>query len=86
MYRELASRLKTAGWLEWHFLKVDNRVCAAHMAVRFPQALCVFKVGYDETLRKYSPGNVLMEAVLQREFELQVSEERVEFLTKFQVA
>ncbi len=67
-YKTLTTRLAKAGWLEWHFLRAEGRVIAANLAVRFNRSIIVWKLGYDEDYRRYSPGGLLFQALLDRAF------------------
>lgn len=67
-YRTLARRLAAAGWLEWHFLRADSRTIAGNLAIRFDGVITVWKLGYDEDYKHYSPGGMLFQALLDRAF------------------
>jgi hypothetical protein len=67
-YTALTARLVEAGWLEWHFLQAEGRTIAANLAVRFNRSIIVWKLGYDERYRRYSPGGMLFQALLDRAF------------------
>ncbi len=62
-YRSLCKRLATQGWLEWHTLRADNGLLAAHMAVRCGRSLLIWKLAYNEQYRHCSPGSLLMEDI-----------------------
>ena len=67
-YRTLTSRLASAGWLEWHFLRADGRVLAANLAVHFNRSIVVWKLGFDEGKKHCSPGGMLFQSLLDRAF------------------
>jgi len=67
-YTTLTTRLADAGWLEWHFLRAEGQAIAANLAVRFNRSIFVWKLGYDEDYRRYSPGGMLFQALLDRAF------------------
>lgn len=67
-YASLAQRLAQQGWLEWHFLRMDGNTIAANLGVRFGHGLLLWKLGYDEDARRYSPGGMLFQNLLDRSF------------------
>lgn len=67
-YTTLTTRLADAGWLEWHFLRAEGRAIAANLAVHFNRSIFVWKLGYDEDYRRYSPGGMLFQSLLDRVF------------------
>jgi len=67
-YTTLTARLADAGWLEWHFLRAEGRVMAANLAIHFNRSIIVWKLGYDENNRRYSPGGMLFQFLLDRAF------------------
>jgi len=67
-YTTLADRLAEAGWLEWHFLRAEGRAIAANLAVRFHRSILVWKLAYDETHARCSPGGMLFQALVDRVF------------------
>ena len=68
-YTALVQRLAEAGWLEWCFLTGDDQTLAGQMSVRMSGSLVIWKVGYDETYRKASPGSILLEQRIKAAFE-----------------
>lgn len=46
------------------FLRIDGKPVAMQMAVENLKRYCLFKIGYDETYKKCSPGNLLMLSTL----------------------
>lgn len=79
-YRDLTTRLATAGQLEWHFLYAEQQLIAAHLAVRVGTSLALLKIGYDEAYAACGPGNMLFLALLRRE-SAQASSRIVDCLT-----
>ena len=79
-YREAIQRLAELGWLEWHFMEVDNRVVAAQLAVKMGRRLIIKRISYDESFAKYGPGNILFERSLMKAFAAEDIDE-VDFLT-----
>jgi hypothetical protein len=68
-YRALTERLAASGWLEWHFLKLQGRPIAGHLAVRLGSKLLLPKIAFDETYAHLSPGNILLLSLLERLFQ-----------------
>jgi CelD/BcsL family acetyltransferase involved in cellulose biosynthesis len=79
-YREAIQRLAQLGWLEWHFMEVDNRAVAAQLAVKMGRRLIIKRISYDESFASYGPGNILFERSLMRAFAAEDIDE-VDFLT-----
>ncbi len=67
-YREAIQRLAKLGWLEWHFMEVDNRVVAAQLAIKMGRRLIIKRVSYDESFASFAPGNILFERTVIRAF------------------
>lgn len=67
-YKTLTDRLANAGWLEWHFLRAEGKTIAANLAVRFNHAIIVWKLGYEEAYSRSSPGGLLFQKLLDRNF------------------
>jgi CelD/BcsL family acetyltransferase involved in cellulose biosynthesis len=64
-YCELARAARGQGWLALSFLRLDGRPVAFHYALRAGGTYLLLKPGYDEALKECSPGQLLMEDVLQ---------------------
>lgn len=67
-YTTLTRRLAARGWLEWSVLRFDGRAVASVLGVRLGTSLLVPKAAYDESLARYSPGQVLYWHVFRRAF------------------
>jgi CelD/BcsL family acetyltransferase involved in cellulose biosynthesis len=68
-YSALCRRLATAGWLQWQLLRLDDRLIAGNLTTVIGRRMLVWKLGYDESVSKLSPGTLLLERVVQRSFE-----------------
>lgn len=64
-YLVLCERLAKEEWLEWNFLNTADSTIAASMAIRIDDSIVLWKIGYDEKFKKYSPGNLLLEDVIR---------------------
>lgn len=64
-YRDLCEQLAAQGRLEWHFLEADQKLLAAHMAVRCGRSLLIWKLAYDGQFSFCSSGSLLMQHVVQ---------------------
>jgi len=67
-YTALTDRLGDAGWLEWHFLRVQGKPIAVNLAIRCNRSIIVDKLAYDEIYKRCSPGGFLFQAVVDRAF------------------
>jgi len=65
-YQTLTRRLADTGWLEWHYLKTEDKLLAGHLAFRMDDTLVINKIAYDEDFAYYSPGNYLFEQQVER--------------------
>lgn len=54
---------------EINLLAVDGRAVAAQLCMLRGGIRSVFKIGHDQSLQKYSPGSVLLDALLKRSCE-----------------
>ena len=68
-YRTLVEHLWRFGLLEWHFLDADGTTIAGNLALRHGQRLTIWKLGYDETYKRCSPGSLLLERIVERAHE-----------------
>ena len=66
-YRDLAAGLSESGYLELHFLRTQDTVLAAHLAVRVGHTLTLLKIAYNEDYAAIAPGNMLLLELLRRE-------------------
>lgn len=64
-YAIAAKRFKNHGWMEWNFLETNNKSIGAHYAVRIKRTLFLLKIGYDEKYSAFSPGNLLLEQIVE---------------------
>jgi CelD/BcsL family acetyltransferase involved in cellulose biosynthesis len=67
-FTALTTRLAELGWLEWHFLRVNGKEIAGHLAVKMNRTLTLFKIAYDDEYAAFSPGNILFEKMIERAF------------------
>lgn len=67
-YRTFVEQARKAGWLEWHFMRLNDQVIAAHMGIRGRNELVLWKIGYDETYSKCSPGVMLFYSLAQKSY------------------
>lgn len=68
-YSALVRRLAARGGLEWQFLVAEGKTIAGNLAVRCGRSLAICKLGYDESLARCAPGNMLFQRVIERSFE-----------------
>lgn len=73
-YRELAHEAARQGWLALFALYAGDRLAAFHFGLRHGGRYYLPKPAYDEGLGPCSPGQLLVESVLQRSRELGLSE------------
>jgi CelD/BcsL family acetyltransferase involved in cellulose biosynthesis len=64
-YMELARHASYRGELTLYFLWVRDRPVAFHFGLESAGRYYLLKPGYDESLREYSPGQLLMEEVVK---------------------
>ncbi|MHB1845883.1 MAG: GNAT family N-acetyltransferase [Deltaproteobacteria bacterium] len=65
-YRELARAAASRGWLALHGLRAGERLVAFQFGLRHSGRYFLPKPAYDEELGACSPGQLLMEEMLQR--------------------
>jgi hypothetical protein len=68
-YRQLALRAGARGRLALYLLKLDGRLIAFEYDVRGGGRIECLKIGYDESLARYSPGTALRMLILRRAIE-----------------
>jgi hypothetical protein len=68
-YRRLAVRASARGRLALYLLKLDGRLIAFEYNVRGGGRIECLKIGYDESLSRYSPGTALRMLILRRAIE-----------------
>ncbi|MBL4797378.1 MAG: GNAT family N-acetyltransferase [Oleispira sp.] len=64
-YRKLSAKLASKGWLRFHILELEGKAIAANLAIDFMGSTLLWKLGYDEAHRRYSPGGMLMEKLIE---------------------
>jgi CelD/BcsL family acetyltransferase involved in cellulose biosynthesis len=63
-YGELVRTFTLQQRLQWHTVRVGERLVAAGLGVRCGSALILMKIAYDESLSDCAPGALLNEAVI----------------------
>jgi hypothetical protein len=66
-YENALEKLAEQGYVEWHFLKSGEIDLATQLAFRVKSRLIIWKLGYDESQRKLSPGNLLTQNLIRWE-------------------
>ena len=51
--------------MEWNFLESGDKTIGAHYAVRIKRTVFLLKICYDEEYSACSPGNLLLEKVVE---------------------
>ena len=64
-----AKQLNQWGYVEISLLKQHDRILACSYAWRAKEVYHAFKVAYDERYAHFSPGQLLMQLVLKRQFD-----------------
>ncbi|WP_168163474.1 GNAT family N-acetyltransferase [Calothrix sp. 336/3] len=64
-YRSLCQRLSSAGFLEWQILTAEGKAIAVNLAVRLERLVLIWKLGYDASYSKCSPGSLLLEEAVK---------------------
>lgn len=64
-YSELASFTAEEGSLALYFLRVDGKPVAFHYGLAYGSTYYLLKPGYDEDFKECSPGQLLMDEVVQ---------------------
>jgi len=62
---DIAAEGERRGYLMLYFLKVGGRRVAFHYGLAYNRRYLFIKPGYDETLKEYGPGHLLVEEVLR---------------------
>lgn len=65
LYAVAAERFSNHGWMEWNFLEIGDKSIGAHYAVRIKRTVFLLKIGYDEKYSACSPGNLLLEQIIE---------------------
>lgn len=60
-----AERFQNEGWLVWNFIEIGETSIAAHFALKIHRTLFLLKICYDEEFATCSPGNLLLDNVIQ---------------------
>jgi CelD/BcsL family acetyltransferase involved in cellulose biosynthesis len=82
LYRRATRRMASRGWLEWQFLDLGDRAAAVHLCCRMGRSLFILKLGYDDDMRAYSPGALLLLRAIEREHRTAASDV-VDFTTDY---
>ncbi len=68
-HRYLAKCYAAQGRLEWHVLRLNGRLAAAHFAIRMGESVMLLKQAFEDELSKYHVGHLLLKRAIEREFE-----------------
>lgn len=68
-FQNLTQRLSAAGFLEWQILEAEGKTIAVNFAVRLKRLILIWKLSYDPSYSKCSPGNILLEEALKLAYE-----------------
>jgi CelD/BcsL family acetyltransferase involved in cellulose biosynthesis len=68
-YTKVAQAFAQAGWLDLHFLKLNERRIAFQYAVSYQGKAFSLKPGYDPKYAEYSPSSLLLLLYLERAFQ-----------------
>ena len=69
------------GWIEWNFLKADNKIIAAQMHIKKHGVSFLWKTAYKESYSDYSPGNILLFKYIQNAIQKKLYKE-INFLNE----
>src|SRR5438876_9352622 len=64
-YSELARAARYGGYLRFYFLNVGGQPVAFHYGLAWNGTYLLLKPGYDESIKECSPGQLLVENVLE---------------------
>jgi CelD/BcsL family acetyltransferase involved in cellulose biosynthesis len=67
-YRSLIDGFMPIGGVRINLLRVDGQCIAGQFCLKVDRSLYSLKIGYREDFSRLSPGNMLLEHVLKREF------------------
>ncbi len=76
----LTKQLARAGWLRLAILYIDNQPAAAQFWFVAHAKASIFKLAYDETWKRYSPGTILLAYLMEQVIDHDKVEE-IDFLT-----
>lgn len=64
-FQSLTQRLSSAGFLEWQILEAEGKKIAINLAVRLKRSILIWKLSYDPSYSKCSPGSMLLEEAVK---------------------
>lgn len=64
-YRRMAQWAASHGALRLYLLRLGNRALAMCLTLQQHEHCCMMKGGYDEEFKRFSPGNLLTEALIE---------------------
>jgi CelD/BcsL family acetyltransferase involved in cellulose biosynthesis len=73
-YTNLTRRLSEAGWLEWQLIEAEGKTIAINLAIKLKRSTIIWKLAYDESYSKFSPGSILFEQVVKSAYADKVEE------------
>ncbi|WP_414620109.1 GNAT family N-acetyltransferase [Calothrix sp. CCY 0018] len=68
-FQHLAERLSAAGFLEWQILEAEGKTIAVNFAVRLKRSILIWKLSFDPSYSKCSPGSILLEEAVKLAYE-----------------
>lgn len=73
-YDRVAGNAARHGYLSLDFMEIDGRPVSAHLGFRVAGRYYLAKAAYDDSFRRYGPGQLLVHEVLQRWSEWDLNE------------
>ncbi|MFN8121221.1 MAG: GNAT family N-acetyltransferase [Thermoleophilia bacterium] len=71
-YTELAAWAAAEGWLRLSFVRLDGRAIAFCFGIEAHGVHYALKVGYEDSMKKLSPGMLLMRGLIRRSFDIRL--------------
>jgi CelD/BcsL family acetyltransferase involved in cellulose biosynthesis len=65
-HHEVAQKFLARGWLKLHRLRLDGEARAAFYCFQLGARVYYYLSGFDQSVGKFSPGNVMMAYAIQR--------------------
>jgi len=67
-FRNLCEELTNRKWIEWYFLRAEDKYIAGYLTIVFGKSCYIFKTGYNEQYQYLSPGTIVTEIMLEEIF------------------
>lgn len=68
LFSSATQRFHKNGWMEWNFVEADDKTISGMLGVKINEVVYYWRIGYDENYSFYSPGQLLVNKLIDGNF------------------